>query len=51
MVQDMFWFATLTNATLGMMYTNITGAFPIWSFKNIRYIFVAYIYGLNEIIM
>jgi hypothetical protein len=33
MVQDMFCFAALANATLGMMYTNITSAFPVWSFK------------------
>jgi hypothetical protein len=33
-VQDMFFFATLANATLGTRYTDITGAFPIWSFKS-----------------
>jgi hypothetical protein len=51
MVQDMFCFAALADATLGMMYTNITGAFAIWSFKNMQYIFVAYIYNLNAIIV
>jgi hypothetical protein len=50
-VQDMFCFATLANATLGTMYTNITGAFPVWSFKNMQYIFVKYIYDLNTIIV
>jgi hypothetical protein len=50
-VQDMFCFAALANATLGKMYTNITGAFPIWSFKKMQYIFVAYIYNLNAIIV
>jgi hypothetical protein len=47
----MFCFAALANATLGTMYTNITGAFPVWSFKNMQYIFVAYIYNLNAIIV
>jgi hypothetical protein len=52
-VQDMFCFATLANAMLSMMYTNtnITGPFPVWSFKNMQYIFSAYIYNLNAIIM
>jgi hypothetical protein len=50
-VQDMFCFAALPNAMLGTMYTNITGAFPLWSFKNMQYIFVEYIYDLNAIIM
>jgi hypothetical protein len=51
MVQDMFCFAALANAMLGTMYTNITGAFPVQSFKNMQYIFVTYIYDLNAIIM
>jgi hypothetical protein len=50
-VQDMFCFAALANATLGTMYTNITGVFPIPSFKNMQYIFVAYIYDLNAILV
>jgi hypothetical protein len=33
------------------MYTDITGAFPIRSFKNMQYIFVTYIYNFNTIIM
>jgi hypothetical protein len=39
------------SATLGTIYTNITGAFPVQSFKNMQYIFLAYIYNLNAIIM
>jgi hypothetical protein len=35
-VQNMFCFAALADAMLGTMYTNITGAFPIWSFKNMQ---------------
>jgi hypothetical protein len=49
--QDMICFAALANATLGTIYTDITGAFPVRSFKNMQYIFVAYIYNLNAIIM
>jgi hypothetical protein len=33
------------------MYTDITGAFPVWSFKNMQFIFAAYIYDLNTIIL
>jgi hypothetical protein len=33
------------------MYTDLTGAFPVRSFKNMQYIFVAYIYDLNAIIV
>jgi hypothetical protein len=33
------------------MYTDLTGAFPVRSFKNMIYIFVAYIYDLNAIIV
>jgi hypothetical protein len=37
MVQDIICFASLTNAMLGTMYTDINGAFPVWSFKNMQY--------------
>jgi hypothetical protein len=50
-VQDKFCFAALADDTLGMMYTNVTGAFPVLSFKNMQYIFVACIYNLNAIIV
>ncbi len=50
-VHNMFFFAALANATAGTMYTDITGAFPVQSFKNMQYIFVAYIYDLNAIIV
>jgi hypothetical protein len=49
--QDMFCFATLANATTVTMYTDLTGAFPVKSFKNMQYIFVVYIYTLNTIIV
>ncbi len=49
--QDMFSFAALADATAGTMCTDLTGAFPVRSFKNMIYIFVAYIYDLNAIIV
>jgi len=33
------------------MYTDITGAFPVRSFKSMQYIFVVYVYDLNAIIV
>jgi hypothetical protein len=50
-VQDMFCFAALTNATTGTMYTDLTGVFPVRSFKNMQFLFVVYIYDLNAIIV
>jgi hypothetical protein len=49
--QDMFCFATLTDSTTVTMYTDLTGAFPVRLFKNMIYIFIAYIYDLNAIIV
>ncbi len=48
--QDMFSFAALADARTGTMYTDLTHTFPVRSFKNIIYIFVAYTYDLNTII-
>jgi hypothetical protein len=46
-----FCFAALADANAGTMYSNLTGAFPIRSFKNMQYVFVAYVYDLNAIIV
>jgi hypothetical protein len=46
-----FCLAALADAITGTMYTNITGAFPVRSFKSMQYIFVAYVYDLNAIIV
>jgi hypothetical protein len=45
----MFCFAALADHT-GTMYTDGTGAFPVRSFRNMQYVFVAYIYDLNAIL-
>jgi hypothetical protein len=50
-LQEMFFFAALADANTGRMYTDLTRAFPVSSFKNMQYIFVAYIYNLNAIIV
>jgi hypothetical protein len=50
-MQGMICFAVLANALKGTMYTNITGAFLACSFKSMQYVFVAYIYNLNAIIV
>jgi hypothetical protein len=49
--QDMFCLAALADSTPGTMYTDLTGAFPVRSFKNMIYIFLAYIYDLIAIIV
>ena len=48
--QDMFCFAALADTNTGTMYTDLTGQFPVRSYKNMVYIFVAYIYDINAII-
>jgi hypothetical protein len=40
-MQDVFCFAALANNISGTMYTDITGAFPVRSFKGMQYIFIA----------
>jgi hypothetical protein len=50
-VKDFYSFAVLADTITGTMYTNITGAFPVRLFKSMQYIFVAYIYDLNAIIV
>jgi hypothetical protein len=50
-VDNMFCFAALANLNIGTMYTNLPGAFPLHSFKSMQYIFIAYIYDLNAILV
>jgi hypothetical protein len=50
-MQNVFCFAVLANAITGTMDTDITSAFPVCSFKSMQYMFVAYIYNLNAIIV
>jgi hypothetical protein len=48
---DMFCFYTLANLNTSTMYNNLPGAFPAHSFKSMQFIFVAYIYNLNAILV
>ncbi len=50
-MQDVFCFAALADANAGTMYSDLTGAFPVRSFKNMQYVFIAYVYDLNAIIV
>jgi hypothetical protein len=47
----MFCFVALANANTENMYTDLTISFPVHLFKNMQYIFVAYVYDLNAIIV
>ncbi len=47
----MFCFAALADLHRGTIYTDLTGAFPVRSFKNLQYIFVAYTYNLDTILV
>jgi hypothetical protein len=49
--KDVFCFAALADVNTGTMYTDITGTFPVRSFKTMQYIFVAHVYDLNAIIV
>jgi hypothetical protein len=40
-VHNMVCYAALGDATTGTMYTDLTGTLPVWSFRNMQYIFVA----------
>ena len=48
---DMLCVATLTDDNKGTMYTDITGRFSVMSFKRNQYLFVAYLYNRNAIIV
>jgi hypothetical protein len=50
-MQDIFCFAVLADTITSTMYTNITGTFPVRSFKIMQYVFVTYIYDLIAIII
>jgi hypothetical protein len=48
---DMSCFASLANLNTGTLCTDIQGVFLVCSFKSMQYIFVAYIYNLNAILV
>ena len=44
-------FAVLGDTTNGTIYTNLCGQFPVKSYSGMQYLFVAYIYNINAILM
>jgi hypothetical protein len=50
-MHNMFCFVALADANTGTMHTNLMGAFPVRLFKNMKSIFMAYVYDINAIIV
>ena len=48
---DLFCFAALADTNENTIYTDLTGKFPVRSHKGHQYIFVAYIYDANAILI
>ena len=46
-----FFFAVIGDANENKIYSDLTGRFPIQSYKGMNYIFVAYVYKLNSILL
>ena len=46
-----FCFAALADTTKGTIYSDLTGRFPLQSYAGMQYIFIAYIYDENYIII
>ena len=47
----MFVYAALAENTDGMIYSDLTGRLPVESYWGMQYIFIAYIYDENVILM
>ena len=47
----MFFYAALSDNINGVMYSDLTGSFPVESYWGMQYIFIAYIYYENVILM
>jgi len=48
---EVFCFAALADTTKGTIYSDLTGRFPLQSYAGMQYIFIAYIYDQNYIII
>ena len=46
-----FCFAALADTTKGTIYSDLTGRFPLQSYAGMQYIFIAYVYDQNYIII
>ena len=47
----MFCYATLADANENTLYTDLTGKFPVRSYKGNQYLFIAYVYSENAILV
>ena len=48
---EMFVFAALADANADTIYTDLTGRFPVRSYSGMQYLFIAYIYTINAILI
>jgi len=48
---EVFCFAALEDTTKGTIYSDLIGRFPIQSYAGMQYIFIAYVYDQNYIII
>ena len=48
---SMYCFTVLGDMTDGTIYTDLCGQFPVQSYRGMKYIFVAYIYKCDSILM
>ena len=48
---EMFCFAALADQNEHTMYSDLAGRFPVRSFSGMNYIFVAYVYSINAILI
>ena len=48
---DIIVFAMLGDAHTNTLHTDLTGRFPVESYDGMNYIFVAYVYKLNAILL
>ena len=49
MISNVFCFATLADKSKGTLYTDATGALPVWSVNGNQYCYVAYDYDTNYV--
>ena len=48
---EMFCFAALADANEGVIYSNQTGRFPVMSHEGMHYLFIAFVYDQNAILI
>ena len=48
---EMFFFAILADQNDNTIYSDLAGIFPVFSYSGMNYIFVAYVYKINAILV